>query len=161
MRRITQISGELSYGHTVQQEQEKLWQEGVRRKRQWDRFLSEATRRQTNLAQTLGRLSPSVCWTYAAGALMNTGPDAYKQFRLAQDRLVKEMGDLRRQLERERRSSGEWREINSMEVPRLRISAIGLNAATRNALNDVLILAILNVVFFMTAFVFFLRYDVR
>ena len=80
---------------------------------------------------------------------------------LARDRLVKEMGDFRRQLDQEERNSGEWREINSMEVPRLRVSAIGLNAATRNALNDVLILTILNVVFFMTAFVFFLRYDVR
>ncbi len=160
-RRLTLTSGELSYGEKIQRERERLMQEGRQRKRRWDRFLNQATKRQTDLAQTLGRLSPSVCWTYAATALMNTGPAAYEQFREARERLLKDMGDFAERLYRHRARTGEWQEISADEVPRLQVAMVGTAVAFRSALNDVLILAILNIVFFMSSFMIFLRYDVR
>ena len=41
------------------------------------------------------------------------------------------------------------------------MSTPGFNQCVQVALNDILILVILNVVLFMASFMFFLRYDVR
>jgi len=161
MRRLTLTSGELWYGKKIQRERERLEQEGKRLKRRWDRLLAEATKRQTDLAQTLGRLSPSVCWTYSAVGLTGTGPAAYKQLERAQDRLVKDMDDFAASIYKQRRAGGEWPTIVADQIPRLRVARIRLSEAMKSTLNDVLILGILNVAFFMAAFVLFLRYDVR
>lgn len=159
--RLTLTSGELSYGKKIQNEQAKLRQEGRRKKKRWDRFLADATERQTSLAQTLGRLSPSVCWTYGATALMGTGPDSYWQFERAQKRLHEDMGDFSERLRKARQKTTEWPEIVADEVPRLQVVWPKVDNAAKSALDDMLILVILNVVFFMSAFVGFVRYDVR
>ena len=161
IRRLTLVSGELEYGKAVEQEREKLRQEGEHRKRRWDRFLADATRRQTQLAETLGRLSPSACWTYSAVALTDTGPAAYKRLGQAQERLMKELEAFATRLREQRNKTGKWPQLNPDDVPRLEVVAPRFGVAVSDALNDVLILAILNVVFFMAAFVLFLRYDVR
>ena len=113
------------------------------------------------MAETLGRISPSVCWTYAAVALMDAGPEAYRRFEKAKERLEKDMADFERRLRQERRKSGERPTIAEEEVPSLQVVWPDIGEAVRSALNDLLILAILNVVFFMLAFMRFLRYDVR
>ena len=53
------------------------------------------------------------------------------------------------------------KEFTLHEVPTLRVTAPKLGEALKSTVNDILILGILNVVFFMVAFVCFLRYDVR
>ena len=161
MARAAQITGELRYGRKSQQRTDELRQEGERRKRRWDRFLAKATKDQTDLAQTLGKISPAVCWTYSAVALTDAGPGAYAQFRQAQQRLREAMRDLSSRTRDERRRSGEYPLIEASDVPQLQVAAPGFGAAVKGALNNVLILVILNVVFFMSAFVVFLRCDVR
>ena len=161
IERLTLTSGELSYGKKILHEREKLLQEAKHRKRQWDRFLAGATERQRDLSLTLGRLSPSVCWTYSALALTDTGTDAYKRFEEAQRRLLKDMGEFKTNLRKRRDNTGNWPEIVAEGVPRLQVVRAHTGSVTRNALADILIMAILNVVFFMVAFVLFLRYDVR
>jgi len=160
MERLRLTSGELSYGKKMQQEWERLEQEGQRRKRRWDSFLADATQRQTDLAQTLGRISPAVCWTYSATSLMDTGPAGYGQFKDARKRLMKDLHDFGRQLRQKREKEGTSL-FTIDEVPSLQVARMSFATAAGNALNDILILLIVNVVFFLAAFVFFLRYDVR
>lgn len=159
--RLSLVSGEVMYGKKIQREIDKLNQEGERRKLQWDRFLAESTRRQTRLAQTLGRLSPSVCWTYCAVSLMDTGPSLYQRLDEAVGRLRRDMTEYGQMHERSWHATGKFPEMVAEQVPHLQMPQQNFKDAFSLALTDVLILAVLNVVFFMAAFLLFLRYDVR
>ena len=161
VERLSLISGELFYGKKMIHEREKLFQEAKHRKRQWDRLLARDIKRQRDLSLTLGRLSPSVCWTYSALALTDTGADAYQRFEEAQNRLLKDMGKLQTDLRRNYDNTRKRRKLVAEAVPQLQVVRAHTGSVTRNALTDILIMAILNVVFFMAAFVLFLRYDVR
>ena len=93
-------------------------------------------------------------------ALTDSGPEAYRRLEKAQERLSRDMGDFESRLREERRKSDEWPTIAPEQVPRLQVVWPDLGQAVRSALNDLLILAILNAVLFMLAFMRFLRYDV-
>lgn len=160
-RRLTLISGEVWYGQKIERQREKLNQEGRTRKRRWDRYLQERTDSQTQWAQLLGRLSPSACWVYAATSMAQTGPDAYKQFEAARKRLRDQM---REDFDRDRkigRSQDEPPEIRAEAVPALAVTYPTLDGTLTTVLPDLLILVVLNVLFFLAAFAAFLRYDVR
>ena len=161
IERLYASSGELNYGQAMQRKEERLRAEGETRKSRWDRFLAETTGRQTDLAQTLGRISPAVCWTYSAVALMGTGPSEYKQYEEARKRLMKGLQELRDRLRQVRRETGSSPAISEDDVPSLQVGQVGFGLAAKTALNDILILLILNVVFFLAGYVLFLRYDVR
>ena len=161
--RLTMTSGELSYGQKIEVEKLNLQKEAERRKRRWDQYYEERRRRQSNLAAALGRVSPSACWTYAAASLTNTGVDAYERFHSARRRLGEEFEKVyedTRKTWRKDRSKG-WPEITADELPNLRVRFPDAGEALGAALVDVLLLVILNVIFFMLGFTFFLRYDVR
>lgn len=160
---LTLISGELNYGSTVQADQDRLERERKDRKRKLDNYLRSRQNAQMDVARTLGRLSPAACWTYGAVALAGTGPDAYRCFQRARDSLSARFSDYVEGVVHEARKT-HWRvvpELREEDIPTLRISVPDRKAAVTSALNDTLILLILNVVFFMLAFMFFLRYDVR
>jgi ABC-type transport system involved in multi-copper enzyme maturation permease subunit len=163
LRRLTLTSGELSYGRKIELAQENLNSERERRKKRWDEYYEETRARQVRLAETLGRLSPSACWTYAATALADTGAGAYEGLRGARKKLGEDLNELWDDLldRRRKHPESEWPEITADEIPRLRVAPPRVGEAVRRALNDVLILGVLNVIFFMLAFAFFLRYDVR
>ena len=73
---------------------------------------------------------------------------------------MKDLHDFGRQLrQRWRREGASTFTID--EVPSLQLARTSFATAAGNALNDILIMLIVNVVFFLAAFVFFLRYDVR
>jgi len=163
MSRLTLTSGELSYGRKIELAKVNLEKERERRKRRWDQYYEDRRSRQARLAEVLGRLSPSACWTYAALSLTNTGLSAYAGFYAARRRLGEDMekrwNDL---VERQKKDpAGDWPDIGAGDLPGLRVEIPGDAAAVGEALNDVLILTIFNVIFFMLAFTFFLRYDVR
>ena len=159
MRAVNQ--GGLWYGKDTQRKREELNQQRDRMKERLDRYLDSTVRRQTALAETLGRLSPSACWTYAAVALADTGPDAYKRSCEAPTRLQKDLRELNSRLRKQERETDKEPDFTTADVPRLRMATQGVGEAVGKTLNDVLVLGILNVVFFMAAFVLFLRYDVR
>jgi len=161
MSRITMTSGELDYGRKIELEKAKLDRERERLKNRWQQYYEERRRRQVLLAATLGRLSPSVSWTYAAVALTGTGGDAHEALRRARKRMGEEFGKRWEEALAHRRKGKGWPELTAADLPSLRVELPDDAAAFRAALNDVLILVILNVIFFMLAFTFFLRYDVR
>ena len=163
LQRLTLVSGELSYGSTVELSREKLEQERKARKRELDTYYQARQDEQLDLARTLGRLSPAASWTYAAVALTGTGPAAYDRFRRARETLNAAYSAYVESMVKQAEKT-QWKErpkIHPEDVPSLRLAFPDAAEAFQSALNDVLILAILNVVFFMLAFVFFLRYDVR
>ncbi len=73
---------------------------------------------------------------------------------------MKDLHDFGRQLRQKRKKEGASL-FTIDEVPSLQVAGMSFATAAGNALNDILILLNVNVVFFLTAFVFFLRYDVR
>jgi len=84
---------------------------------------------------------------------LTTGEVSYGQ------RVKTETEKLRQEGERMKKR---WdRFLEAAEVPRLQVAGVGFGAAAKGALNDILILVILNVAFFMLSFALFLRYDAR
>jgi len=155
------LSGQVSYGKEMEQARERLMKERDRRKKKWDDFHDAERRAQLGLAGILGRLSPSASWTYGSASLANTGPTAAEQLHNGRQKTLVAMGKFINDLWRSRRNSpsGEWPAFTADEVPRLQVRAPEFAEAANGALNDALILVILNVAFFMLAFAFFVRYD--
>jgi len=162
-QRLTLTSGELSYGDKIQRQREELDDERNRRKRELDRYFRRSQKEQLDLARTLGRASPSASWVYSAVALAGTGPDAFESFRTGRESAAKRFTEYYRGMREQANRTG-WRNRPKVildEIPSFRASFPDMAHAVTAALNDILVLAILNVVFFMLAFTFFLRYDVR
>lgn len=155
-------SGQLNYGQSAQDAMEKLEREGTRRKAKWDQYYADSVKHQMRLAKTFGRLSPSACWTYSALAMTRTGPAAFDALQSARKTLATDFENFRRELrDRGRAQKENWADFIPEEVPALQVRMVPLGEAVNRALNDILILTILNVVFFMLGFMSFLRYDVR
>ena len=165
-RALTSSLGELQYGNAVEGEEAKLEEELREFIRYCDQYYARAVKRETDWAQTLGRISPSGCWVYAATSITQTGPAAQVSLDDARMKLQREMRQkfeelikLYREMPRETR---EWPPpFRREEVPPFQMNLPDLEESVEAALNDVLILMILNVVFFMLAFMMFLRYDAR
>jgi ABC-type transport system involved in multi-copper enzyme maturation permease subunit len=107
------------------------------------------------VAGVIGRVSPSPSWVYSAVALANTGEAARQSLKDANDRFGKYIDELFRS------SQGRGPEFSKDRLPEFTVAPPTSGEAVRNALNDVLILSIINVLFFMLSFMVFLRYDVR
>jgi ABC-type transport system involved in multi-copper enzyme maturation permease subunit len=158
--RLLEASGTLRYGKEGQKEMERLDREEQRRIARLDNHLAGAVRRQNELAGVLGRLSPLASWTYAATAMAGTGPDSYRRLGRATDRLQEQMSEVADSLW-QRGRGGDPKPFTLEQIPAFRLEDRPLHEAVRATLADLLILAVLNVLFFLTAFVCFLRYDVR
>ena len=162
-RRLTLTSGELGYGKKIEDERDKLDKKRKRLHRQWDDFYERACERQRDMAQTFGRLSPSASWIYAATALTDTGPAAYGLIQDGAKRVSSSFDECIRTFWRSPRDPQTDRRarFEAEQLPSLKLSFPTAKQAIAMAIDDVLLLAIANVVFFMLAFAFFLRYDVR
>lgn len=162
MNRLTQTSGELSYGEKIQREREKLERERTRRHRQWDALYDRARERQFKLAQTFGRFSPSATWVYAAVGLTNTGPKVSERFEEGIKRFADSFETFKEKYFDKGNDGAEtWPKIMIDELPALNVTFPTTSKVLDDALNDILLLIVFNVMFFMLAFMFFLRYDVR
>lgn len=160
--RVTLTTGEYSVGAAVEDAWENLERERSRRKSMWDQYYKDSRSRQMTLAGTFGRLSPSACWTYAALGLTQTGPAAYEALDAARQELMSELGKMESEFDRRRRNGDEdWAKFRFEDVPRLQVRWPSTTEMYRKSLNDVLILVIVGVLFFMLAFMMFLKYDVR
>ena len=162
-RRLMMVSGELAYGEKIKHEREKLEQERKERKARWDRYLKDSVRAQSRWASVLGRISPSATWVYAATELAHTGASTFGSFEAAWRRMARAMADKHEALARIGRST-DWEvepELNFDDLPSLHLSYPDFGQTMDGVLNDLLLLAVLNVLLFMSAFARFLRYDVR
>lgn len=159
---LTSSTGELGYGEKIKHETEKLEKERDRRQRRWDRFYEKACNRQMSLAQTLGRLSPSASWIYACTSLTGTGPTAYLQLAESKKRYASAFSQFWEDFRNRKGEFGnDFNPIRADELPILKLTDMNVSKAIKESLNDILLLSIVNILFFMLAFVFFLRYDVR
>jgi ABC-type transport system involved in multi-copper enzyme maturation permease subunit len=154
-------AGSGTSGDNTEQEYQKLREEEMYRRNRWDRFLEQAQLRQAGISETLGRFSPSACWIFSAFSLNKTGPAAYRNIIDGRNRLKMDVQNGWRKVEQYWEKNGSPPDVKSSDLPALRIQFYDTSKAVAGALNDVLLLAVYNVLFFMCAFLFFLRYDVR
>ena len=123
---------------------------------------------QVGLSKNLARLSPSASYLFAVTRLAGTGPALFDHFSAGIDRFQESFREFRNGLYRN--SAVTWtRQGPQVEdddwfdpdaVPHLQVYEEGLTEAFDAALFDILLLVVFNVLFFMLAYVFFLRYDV-
>jgi hypothetical protein len=121
-----------------------------------NRFLSQAS-----VARIVSRISPSACFTYASTTLAGTGVDAYEKF----VRYVYE--DFRDQFEANLSEveSRWWQsheeELDLTPLPEFALAGPTTELVLKDSLLDIGLLFIYNTLFFLGAFVRFLRYDVN
>lgn len=155
-----------------QQETERIQQETERRKNKLEEFYNDKMRTQIALSKNLARLSPSASFLFAATRLAGTGPQLSENFQKSRARFQQEHQELRSNLFRTLYESGraEWTNGRMLvkdtdwfqpnDLPRFRMFAEDVTTSFNQALFDILLLVVFNVLFFMLAFVFFLRYDI-
>ena len=136
-----------------------------------DQFRRNRVQEQISLARDLSRLSPSACYAFAAYDLANTGVSSFSKFQRyviwyrhlfndVKDRLIAEY-------RRQNRGKETWwgqqdfRTEDLLLIPRFRPLDIPFTDSLGSALPDIGLLAVFNVLFFLGAYVAFLRYDVR
>lgn len=153
---LTRMAGGVENQEKISKEKKRLNEERDRRTAQWDRFYKRSKQRQAKVSGILSRLSPSGSWIYAATSLAKTGPTAYQRYLEARDRLKTEMTEMSTRARR--KQAGKFA-ID--KVPVLRVVQPATTEALEESLNDLLLLFVINVAFFMAGFVAFLRYDVR
>jgi ABC-type transport system involved in multi-copper enzyme maturation permease subunit len=145
----------------VEAEKTKLTAERKRRVAAWDHVRLRMARRQTAWAEGLAKLSPFGSWSYAASTLAQTGPDTFSVVDSASQRLVASMAQLERDRSGWRRSKGDPPELDAEHLPRLSYALPSFTASLDTVLPDLALLILWNLVFLASAFLCFLRYDVR
>lgn len=164
------ISKRKVYGD--QQEGERIQQETTRRQQKLEAFYQDRMQAQVSLTQNLARISPSASYLFAVTRLAGTGPELGAAFQQARERYQDEHTKRIRDLYSTLYESGrltwdnngphlkdrDW--FQPDDLPRFRMVAEDLSTSLTQAAFDLLLLAVYNVLFFMLAYVFFLRYDV-
>jgi ABC-type transport system involved in multi-copper enzyme maturation permease subunit len=159
-RRISRTM--LSYGEEAKRLQEELEQERERRKSRLDDFHSDKLRGQIRISKTISRISPSASFKYAATGLAETGTVLFERFKGAYARFEGEFrkyGDGLQEKRQNNKLEKGW--FNPDQIPRLSLFDETLRDSVNAVFIDVLLMVIYNVLFFMGAFMMFLRYDAR
>jgi ABC-type transport system involved in multi-copper enzyme maturation permease subunit len=159
MQRVSRTM--LGYGRKAEEAREKIQQEGEARKRRLDKFYEDELRRQIDLSKTLSRLSPSASFRYAATELARTGLGLFAGFKRAYARFQEAFRQYADALEERRNKdqlTDDW--LQDEEIPRLQILEARLGDTLDAIYVDLLLMGVYNVLFFMGAYAFFLRYDV-
>jgi ABC-type transport system involved in multi-copper enzyme maturation permease subunit len=127
-----------------------------------DRDYQLRKKAQQNLAVNLSRISPASALTFGSMSIARTGVDEYERF-------IASVRDYRTDFERWynsnaysfNRSKGAAPGVNLRSLPRYSISREALRDSLFRALPDFGLMLTMIVVFFVGAYVSFLRYDVR
>ena len=152
----------LGYGEEAQKLQDELDRERTRRKDKLDDFYNDKINVQINISKTISRISPAASFKYASTELAETGITLHDSFKKAYKRFRDEFrsyAENLRERQRENKLSEDW--FQPDEIPRLRMFTPTINDTINTVLMDILLMAIYNVLFFITGYVFFLKYDVR
>lgn len=131
----------------------------------WQEYLSQNPVRQAKLARNVGRISPAVAYACAAEILAETDLESHlrflqeaRQYRQEQIQYLRDQKAFGSE-EWYRREAGE--KINKEGIPLFSERAEPLSSSIRRASFDMVILVLLNVVFFLCTYLSFMRYDVR
>lgn len=133
--------------------------------RLWSEYLEEYSYRQARLAQNIARISPTATYAHATAILAETDLDSHLQFLMQaeeyQNTLIQYLRD------RNAFASEAWyrpealKQADKEGLPLFRERGESLSSSVRRATGDLLILMLLNVVFFLLAHASFLRYEVK
>jgi hypothetical protein len=130
----------------------------------WQAYVTKNPIRQALLVRNLARVSPAAAYDNATSVLAETDLDSHFRF-------IAQAKDYRRQIiqylrDKKAFSSTKWYttfegKADASDIPIFRERREPLSDSLNRALADILILALMNVVFLMGAYLAFLNYDVR
>ncbi len=152
----------LNYGNAAKKLKETFEQERQRRRQDLDEFYANKIVAQNRLCTLFSRLSPFAAYSYLSAALADTGVDLYRQYWAADKRFKDDFESYRQKLWDERRANklkADWFRPDALAV--FVVSPTRLEDSINRAAFDFSIIAVLNVICFLTAFMCFLRYDVK
>ncbi len=118
---------------------------------------------QASVARVMSRISPSACFTYASTTLTGTGVDAYEGFiryvhEDFRDQFEASLSEIRRPSRSRRESSDQ---VDLTKLPEFALTGPTTELILKDSLLDIALLFVYNTLFFLGAFVRFLRYDVN
>jgi ABC-type transport system involved in multi-copper enzyme maturation permease subunit len=130
----------------------------------WQDYLTNNPIRQALLVRNIARVSPAAAYDNATAVLSETDLDSHLRF-------IAQAKDYRRQIiqylrDKKAFSSPKWYttsegKADASGIPIFHERREPLSDSLKRATVDILILALMNVVFFLGAYMAFLRYDVR
>lgn len=130
----------------------------------WQNYLRKNPIRQALLVRNIARVSPAAVYDNATAILSETDLDSHLRF-------IAQAKNYRQQIiqylrDKEAFSSPKWYttskgKVDASDIPIFRERREPLSDSLNRALVDILILALMNVAFFMGAYLAFLKYDVR
>ncbi|MEE2659787.1 MAG: ABC transporter permease subunit [Candidatus Latescibacterota bacterium] len=151
-----------------EKESERIDKEAEHSKKKLEQFYEDRLTRQVTLGKNLARLSPSASYLFAVTRIAGTGSTQFDNFRAAVYRFQEEHSEYQRSFWDsnlvEWGSGGptvkrdDW--FDAADVPQFAMYQENFNEAVAAALFDILLLAVITVLFFMLSFAFFLRYDI-
>ena len=127
-------------------------------------YLDKNPNRQSLLALNISRISPAAVYYNAAAILAETDLGSFWRFMEQTRQYRREWVDYLR--DEEIFSSRRWfttefeESFDLSKIPRFKEQHEGVGSSLQRAALDIMILAVLNVLFFMGAFISFLRYEV-
>lgn len=129
--------------------------------RMQDAFDQKANQ-QVDLAKQVSAISPYACFTYLANTLSGTGVEAERDQSQKTGRHLNELGEyILGKLTQMRSLSDVDKKMDISDIPKFSYTEQSVSERLSASLNYFLLLAIFNVVFFMAAYVAFLRSGVR
>ena len=137
---------------------DKVWQ--IRKS-----YLDENPHRQSLLALNISRISPTAVYYNAAAILAETDLRSFQRFMEQARQYRREWVEYLK--DEKIFSSRRWftgkdseEPLDLSGMPRFKEQREGIGSSLQRALLDIMILAVLNILFFMGAFISFLRYDI-
>lgn len=128
-------------------------------------YLDENPNRQSLLALDISRISPAAVYYNAVAIIAETDLGSFWQFMEQTRQYRREWVEYLR--DEEIFSSRRWFTEDGVQgaldlsgMPRFKEQSVGIGGSLQRALPDIMILTVLNILFFMGAFISFLRYDV-
>lgn len=139
-----------------------LRDEFAERRKMQDSFEQRANQ-QINLAKQISAVSPYACFTYLVNTLSATGVEAERDTSQKTARYFTELGEymLRKFTQNTKSLSDVDKKTDISDMPRFRYIEQGISERFSDSLVYLLLLIIFNVVFFMAAYVAFLRSGMR
>jgi len=160
LARVSQTT--LSYGKEGQRMIDEIRADGESRKDKLDRFYEDEFRTQIGVSQTLSRLSPAASFRYATTEMAGTGVRHYQDFKKSYKRFHDELEEYGDEVNDKRDNQGQlpadW--FNKDQVPTMRLMSSRLGDTIDAITPDLMLLGVYNLLFFLGAYLFFIRYDV-
>lgn len=116
---------------------------------------------QVKVAQNVTRLSPTAAYNYASEAIAGTGPLHFRSFRRQVDIYLEQLRQFAANRGEGHDGLISWRPVAFEDIPKFREQKPKVPELISSSLWDLLIIALFNIIFFMAAYLSFIRYGIR